>query len=254
MMVSTIMETKRGCPFACEFCVQAYKEGRQIRARSIEHVLAEMRDISTRFPYISRIMMVDNDFFIPYERGVELLKAIIENGFHQKFEFMVAARLSHYQDNPDLIELSAKANIRLIYFGVESVNSKNRARLGKVREGSNLRSLFDRLRAAGVNTVGSYIIGFENETAQDISITISQSFYDNSTSPKYNILCPYPGTPLHDDYTRRGLIDDSKPLWFYDNAHKVTRHPLDLETLLKTAYRSFYMRPGKTNHMPFDMS
>lgn len=237
---STIIETKRGCPFACRFCVQAYKEGRQIRTRSIPHILTELEDIRTRYPYIRRIMIVDNDFFIPLKTGVSLLNAVIQTGFHRHFEFMIASRLSHFEDNPALGSLCARANVRLIYFGVESLSATNRKLIGKVRPGSDLRALFASLRRYNIHSIGSYMIGFPNETTEDIELTIAQSLIDGADVKKYNIVTPYPGTPLYDEYLATNTLDSSKPLWHYNNTHKVIQHDCDLESLLKNAYYRAY--------------
>jgi anaerobic magnesium-protoporphyrin IX monomethyl ester cyclase len=243
--ISTILETRRGCPYACEFCVQSFKEGRRVRCRSVDHVLRELEDIRRRFPFIDRVMIVDNDFFVPRAFGVALLEAIIREGFNRDFEFMCASRLSHFQDGSDeLLDLCDRANLRLVYFGVESANDKNRERIGKVRPGDRLSDLFERMRHRGVHSVGSYIFGFENETRQDILETIQQSIEDAPSLVKYNIVVPYPGTPLHESYREQGYLLEDKPLWLYDNVHQVTRHPVDLEQMFFEAYRRFFVRRG----------
>ena len=244
-LVSTTLETKRGCAFACEFCTQGPKEGTRYRLRSVDHVIAEIRHIRETHPFIGRIMIVDNDFLAPYRHGVGILEAIVEQGLHRHFEFMVATRVTNFMHRGDpLIDLFSRANVRLTYFGVESVNDKNRDRLGKIKKDADLRGLFQRMRERRLHSVGSYIFGFENETMEDIMTTLDASIRDDPSMMKYNILTPYPGTELFKDYDRRGLVDHSRPLWLYDNVHQVVRHSEDLEALFFQAYRRYFLRYG----------
>ncbi len=240
---STTVETKRGCAYACTFCTQAPKEGRRYRLRSPEHVVEELRAIHTDFPFVRRIMFVDNDFFGPVRHGREVLEQLLGANLERRFEFMIATRIATFRRRDDLIDLCDRANVRLVYFGVESVSDPCRETLGKIRQSDDLRALFERLRSRRIHSVGSYIFGFENETMEDMEQTIQASFVHMPSIVKYNVLTPYPGTDLYDDYQARGLLDQTVPLTFYDNVHQVIHHSVDLEALFHSAYRRFYFRP-----------
>ena len=62
--------TDRGCPHACSYCnvptVKALFRGSGVpyfRHRSVAHVLAELRDITARYPFIEAIQLFDDTFF-----------------------------------------------------------------------------------------------------------------------------------------------------------------------------------------------
>ncbi|OGS05449.1 MAG: hypothetical protein A3I76_07180 [Elusimicrobia bacterium RIFCSPLOWO2_02_FULL_61_11] len=241
---STNLETKRGCPFSCEFCLQAPKEGGRYRLRSPAKVIEEMIQIRRDFPFIARIMIVDNDFLSPYTHGMEIIDGILKNDLHKQFEFMIATRVQSFLKGGD--ELIAKfdaANIRLVYFGMESVNKKNRDRLQKIKEEYDPPALFERMRAKGVHSVGSYIFGFENEDESDMLETVAASLHDSPSMVKYNILTPYPGTKFYDQYASKGKLRAGVPLWHYDNSHQTMDHTVDCRKFFRSAYRRFYFRP-----------
>lgn len=243
--ISTNLETKRGCAYSCEFCVQAPKEGKSYRLRSVESVLDEMERLRVEYPFIRRIMIVDNDFLAPYAHGVGIIEGLLSRGLQEQFEFMIATRVQNFlRDEERLTTLCDRANIRLVYFGVESVNEKNRARLNKVKADTDLRGLFERMRKKEVHSVGSYIFGFGNEERSDILETVSASRHDLPSFVKYNILTPYPGTKVWEEYDKLGLLLAERPLTEYDNAHQVVRHPVDGQAMLHWAYRWFHFSPA----------
>jgi len=244
-LYTTNVETKRGCPFACEFCLQAPKEGRRYRLRSPEKVIDELRAIRREFPFMGRVMFVDNDFLAPYEHGMAIVDGIIAAGLDKELEFMVAARVDNFLKGGDqLIEKFARANIRLVYFGVESVSAGNRERLGKIKPGYDLPALLERMRAGGVHTMCSYIFGFGNEDEAAMLETVKASMADAPSMVKYNILTPYPGTATHGECAAAGRLLPGVPLWHYDNAHQTVRHPADCAAFFRAAYRRYYFNPA----------
>jgi radical SAM superfamily enzyme YgiQ (UPF0313 family) len=245
LLHTTNIESKRGCPFACEFCLQAPKEGRRYRLRSPAKVIEEMERIKRDSPYIGRIMFVDNDFLAPYEHGMALVDGIIKSGLNKQFEFMVAARVDNFLKGGDaLIARFAEANIRLVYFGMESVNAKNRDRLQKIKTEYDAPALLERMRAKGVHSLCSYIFGFENEGEADMLETVRASMNDAPSMVKYNILTPYPGTKTYADYAAQGRLKPGVRLWQLDNAHQTIEHPVDCARFFRSAYRKYYFNPA----------
>ena len=241
---STTVETKRGCAFDCDFCTQSPKEGRHLRTRSPAHVVSELAHIRRRHPGIQRVMIVDNDFFTPMRQGRGILEGIIEAGLHRQHEYMIATRVQHFQRHGDaLIDLCDRANVRLVYFGVESVSDASRERLGKIREGWDIAGLFAAMQARRVWNVGSYMLGFPEEGPDDLEATIRASIQHRPTMVKYNIVTPSPGTRFHRDLDDRGLLWPHD-LTLLDNAHQVFEHPMDLEAAFHRAWRRYYVSPS----------
>ena len=240
---STTVETKRGCPHDCEFCTQTPKEGRRMRLRSVQNVIDELNHLARRHPEVGRVMIVDNDFFTPLHHGRAILEGCIEAGLPRHHEYMIATRADHFfrkGGGEELIGLCERANVRLVYFGVESVNNKNRHRLGKIQDSYDMAGLFSAMQRRKVWNVGSYMLGFPNEDLEDIEQTLRASLEHRPSLVKYNIVTPYPGTRFHRQLQQDGLLLD-RPLTLLDNAHATFRSSLDLERIFHKAFRRYFL-------------
>ncbi|WP_051109288.1 MULTISPECIES: B12-binding domain-containing radical SAM protein [unclassified Caldicellulosiruptor] len=55
-LLITAVETSRGCPFACNFCMVRYMYGRGVRHKPIEEVIADIKNAPTKL-YFSLMTM-----------------------------------------------------------------------------------------------------------------------------------------------------------------------------------------------------
>ncbi len=234
------VETQRGCPFYCGFCVQSPKEGKRVRRQSVPKVIETLRRLKADVPEARRIMFVDNDFLLDVDRGIEILEAMITAGLSDHFQIMFASRIRHFRSREEkLFELIEAMNIIVAYFGVESLSSKNIEELDKISDPLVLREFFSRLEDAGVMVVPSYIIGFPNETEQDMRETIALAKRNNTLICKVNLYTPYPGTAPYTDLEAEGKILDV-PLHYWDNTHPVFEHPADLAAMRREFILDYY--------------
>lgn len=239
---STAIETARGCPYGCDFCTQKPKEGAKLRLRSPDMVLKELRHIAIRYPFIKRIMFVDNDFLTNSNHSTEILKRIISRRLNKRFHFMIATRVSNISRGGDcLLRLLKKANVTTIFFGIESVSAKYRDKIGKITDEQYTIDIFRRLEQLEIDPLPSYVIGYPNEEKKDIDETLRFAQKLNTKVFSFNILTPYPGTPFFEYCKKAGLIKGSA--WNkYDNAHKVFMHKLNLEKELLRVHRQYILR------------
>jgi radical SAM superfamily enzyme YgiQ (UPF0313 family) len=189
----------RGCPYNCEFCDIIVMYGRRPRTKTVEQVMAEVREI--RRLGLRNIFVVDDNFIGNRVLAKELLRAIAswqkENGF--PVEFMTEVTLNVAQDD-ELLALMRQANFTTIFIGIESPRA---ASLQETHKTQNLReSLLDsvhRIQRAGIAVMAGMIVGFDHD---DPSIFEEQfRFIQEARIPisMTGLLNAVPKTPL---YTR----------------------------------------------------
>lgn len=167
------VQTKRGCPHNCCYCVYTVIEGKQVRINPADEVVAEMRQLYDRG--IRNFWFTDAQF-IPARRyiddAVELLQKIVDSGMT---DIHWAAYIRADNLSPELCELMVKTGMNYFEIGITS-GSQELVR--KMRMGYNLRTVLQNcrdLKAAGFNDLVSVNYSFNviDERPETIRQTIA---------------------------------------------------------------------------------
>ena len=167
------VQTKRGCPHNCCYCIYTVVEGKQVRINPADEVVAEMRQLYDRG--IRNFWFTDAQF-IPARKfiadAVELLQKILDSGMR---DIHWAAYIRADNLTPELCELMVKTGMNYFEIGITS-GSQELVR--KMRMGYNLRTVLQNcrdLKAAGFNDLVSVNYSFNviDETHGTIRQTIA---------------------------------------------------------------------------------
>ncbi|MFB2967848.1 photosystem II high light acclimation radical SAM protein [Aerosakkonema sp. BLCC-F183] len=167
------VQTKRGCPHNCCYCIYTVIEGKQVRINPADEVVAEIRQLYDRG--IRNFWFTDAQF-IPARRfiddAVELLQKIIDAGMN---DIHWAAYIRADNLTPQLCDLMVKTGMNYFEIGITS-GSQELVR--KMRMGYNLRTVLQNcrdLKAAGFNDLVSVNYSFNviDERPETIRQTIA---------------------------------------------------------------------------------
>lgn len=167
------VQTKRGCPHNCCYCIYTVIEGKQVRINPADEVVAEMQQLYNRG--IRNFWFTDAQF-IPARRfiddAIELLQKILDAGMT---DIHWAAYIRADNLTPELCQLMAKTGMNYFEIGITS-GSQELVR--KMRMGYNLRVVLENcrdLKAAGFNDLVSVNYSFNviDETFDTIRQTIA---------------------------------------------------------------------------------
>ena len=239
----TSVLTSRGCPFSCSFCCSTEFSGKRWRARSPVKVVDEVAEIVSRYGY-NGIAFLDDNFTLDPGRVVAICEEILRRGLD--IYWWCFSRADTLLKNEEMVARMAEAGCKYVFIGFESRHQKTLDRYNKKTTDRMAKDVTDLLRRYRISVHGSFIIGDPHETQQMIRDTIGYAKEINPQAVQFTILTPYPGTRLYEDVKDRITSCD----WDrYDCLHSVIRSDhlsgKDLEGLLKRAYASFYLSPGK---------
>lgn len=167
------VQTKRGCPHNCCYCVYTVIEGKQVRINPADEVVAEMRQLYDRG--IRNFWFTDAQF-IPARKyiadAIELLQKIIDSGME---DIHWAAYIRADNLTPELCRLMVATGMNYFEIGITS-GSQELVR--KMRMGYNLRTVLENcrdLKAAGFNDLVSVNYSFNviDERPETIRQTIA---------------------------------------------------------------------------------
>jgi radical SAM superfamily enzyme YgiQ (UPF0313 family) len=206
----TTMQTSRGCPWPCVFCdIPIFNEGKW-RSRSPEHVVAEFERLQK--DGYGAVYFVDDHFLLQPRRIEAICKGIIEKGI--TIQWGCEGRVDSVC--MQLFPLMAKAGCRTIMFGIESGSQKILDRLKKEQTLAEIEAAVTNAKRAGIEIVhGFFVVGNPDETEEDMRQTFRFASRLRLDTFAFNRLCVYRGTPLWQEYVRRGLVDDARDWYKY---------------------------------------
>jgi len=237
----TTMLTSRGCPFKCSFCSSSRLFGGYWRGRSPENVLEEIKIIYEEYG-IRNIEFVDDTFTLNQERAEKICDEIIKQGWD--ISWGASSRVDTLSKK--LVEKMKKAGCWIIFLGIESGSQKILDAIGKRITLEQVKKAVKILKDAGIQVLGSFIIGFLQDTKETIKETIKFAKNLNLNYAEFSILTPYPGTPIFDYAKKHGMLLTEN--WSkYTGVEPIVKiegaTEKEIKTLFQKAYITFYLRP-----------
>lgn len=203
----------RGCPFQCTYCCNhAFRKlsnGAYVRVRSPDNILAEIIEVSNRFPEQKEIYLEIETFYIKKDWTIKLCSELknLNKKIKLPLSFGVNLRIIPGADYEDLFYALKKANFQFINIGVESGSERIRREILK-RNYSNddiIRTV-SLARRYGLKVCFYNLIGIPSETKEDFKETIKINRICQPDWSYNYIFFPYPGTNLYALCREQGLL------------------------------------------------
>ncbi len=229
-----LMETGRGCPYRCIFCVVPYFHGKKPRMKSVDKIIQEMREIR---PLVGDIFFHTDNFTFDPDYVKSFCRALIESGLG--FRWVCNSRVDTIDD--EMVRLMREAGCWLMSFGIESGDQGILDGCKKGITVEQAKKAVEIVRKNGIMASGHFIFGLPGETRETAEKTIRLATSLPLNFAEFYIATPFPGSELYEAVKETlSLRWDSIG---YDK--DPYQSDLDLRGLKKRGYRSFYLRPGK---------
>ncbi len=181
-----------GCPNGCPFCsTSAFFQGRYIELANARTIFECLKTQTRKHPRLRMTLVFDEDFFRDKDRVMELSELIRsdrEFGLRQLGYFTFSSVASLEQYSPEELALSG---VSTIWIGAESTYS-HLPKLGSHRT----KQVFDILHEHGISTIGSWIIGLDAQSRENIEADLEAFIELTPTLAQIAILTPMSGTPF----------------------------------------------------------
>jgi radical SAM superfamily enzyme YgiQ (UPF0313 family) len=238
------IQTSRGCPMDCAFCSVTAFNGSRFRRRPLEAVIDELEHIPQK-----RVLIADDNVIGYSQTDRDWAKAFFSKILERKIQKTFMAQTSlHFAEDRELIRVAAKAGVKIVFIGIESVNPdslksyRKRFNLMRLRQ-DQYHMLISRIRNAGIAVLGAFVIGSDDDDIATFHATL-----EFITSSHIDILqitkpTPLPGTPLWSKLAKEGrIIDLNFPkAWEEYRLTKMVYRPLGMS--IDEVYQGFtYIR------------
>jgi anaerobic magnesium-protoporphyrin IX monomethyl ester cyclase len=182
--------TQRGCAYRCTFC--ANPNGRNVRVRSVDDVMAELEQIIARGG--EELYVCDELFTANRERSHRLLDAMIGAGVGRRLRWSAQTHVNLV--DRDLFAKMKAAGCFICGLGIETGDPDIMRRMKKGATMERVVAARNAARAVGLPIEGLMIIGHPYETWESAIRTIDFAVTLNPERPIIGVMVPYPGTEV----------------------------------------------------------
>ncbi|AEC52607.1 methyltransferase [Pyrococcus sp. NA2] len=236
----TIM-TSRGCPFNCVFCSSSLQFGKRWRGHSVDRVIEELSILRNEYGK-KEIEFLDDTFTLNRKRAIDIAMRIKREGLD--ITWTASSRVNTF--NEKIAKAMKEGGCHTIYFGIESGSQRILDFIGKGITPKQSIDAVKTAKKAGLRTLGSFIIGFPDETREEVETTIRFAKKVGVDFAQFTIATPYPGTRLWAYAVEHNLLltRNWRKYTTIDPVMKLKHFtPEQISRLLRKAYLSFYLRP-----------
>jgi anaerobic magnesium-protoporphyrin IX monomethyl ester cyclase len=238
-----LVETSRGCPYTCDFCVAPIHQGRKFRERSPKALVDEIerghREFGLKFFYLWGDTVTLN---------VKNFSAFCEELIARNLpiQWFGNARADNLTDL-DFVKRLRRAGCWMLALGIETESEETRKDMAKKLEGAKIRTAVSNMRAAGIRSFGFFILGYPGDTVASLDRTIEYAIELDPDFANFYPAVPYPGTELYAKAKKEGLLVSEDWARMEYSYYLLSGNGLNEQIVMSAinrAKRRFYLRPG----------
>jgi len=247
----TAMITSRGCPMNCYFCSVNVLWGRNWRPRTPESVVGEMEHLIETYG-VKEFYMIDDNVTVDKKRVIKICELIRRKGLDIRWTCPSGTAI--WTMDKEVLTKMKESGVYRLTFGIESGCPKTLKSIRKPITLEKAKKTIALCNQLGFWTLSTFIIGFPKETGEDIEETINWAINSGLDFASFYIATPYPGTDLHQEFIKEGLLKKgSLPYLSVNTAAFKTLHftRKELTDWKNKAFRRFFTAQMKRYLNPF---
>lgn len=201
---SMTISTQRGCPYTCKWCSTAVY-GQSYRRRPANLVAQEMKMLKDKYNP-DAIWFVDDVFTISHKWLTAFHSEVVKQNAQIPFECITRAE----RLNDEILQLLKEAGCFRIWIGAESGSQKIIDLMDRRVDINHVKKMIQDTNAIGIETGTFVMVGYPEETIEDIDKTIQ--YLKEAKPTQYTITIAYPikGTSLYNEIEDKITI---QPEW-----------------------------------------
>ena len=191
--------SSKGCPCSCTFCSNACFHRSTHRKRPNEYVIEEIKYLIENHG-IDGVYFSDELWCLKRSDMLDFCRRVKDNNL--KFRWGVQLRIGLF--NEEDFKIMYDAGCRWVFFGIESGSKDMLKAIHKNIDYDKIMPTFEYMKKIGYTTVASFIIGYPDETEEQLKETVKMlNRISASLTPVFHFT-PLPGTELYDEAIASG--------------------------------------------------
>jgi radical SAM superfamily enzyme YgiQ (UPF0313 family) len=211
VLTQAVFEATRSCAHTCEFCVAPAAWGNRQFQRPIDWVVEDIRQVGQK-----RVIFIDLNLVSDKAYAKELFRALVP--LNLQWFGLSTVLIAH---DPELMELMARSGCKGLLLGMETVTPGSLVDANKrFNDSVSYLDLVRDLHRLGIWIQGCFVFGLDHDGPEVFDATTEFVLEAGIDLPRFSVLTPFPGTPLHRRLAGEGRIL-TKNWELYDGQHVV---------------------------------
>lgn len=235
------IQTSRGCPSNCVFCLTPAISGQKVRQRSVQNIVDEIQECVDRYGIRDFFFKADT-FTINKKFVIELCKEILDRKLN--IQWVANSRVDTM--DAERLDWMKKAGCWLVAFGFESGDDEI---LRKMKKDATVADAYHAVRLvkeSGLRVYGFFMIGLPWDDHVTVEKTMRFAKEMDCDFSEIHIATPYEGTELHTIARNAGLLNED--VVGHDYFHDPTMATLflsreEIMNYRKKGLRQIYLSP-----------
>ena len=191
------MFATRGCPNSCEFCAIACLYKNKFRRRPVSEVAKDFSEFKGKV-----VVFWDDNISADIEYAKEMFRTIAP---YKKWWTSQASVKAGEDD--EFLELAYKSGCRHLFIGFESLTQMSLDGANKsFNKVERYEEIIRRIHSHGISIQAGIVFGFDCDTLDVFDKTLAFLRNNGISQATFNMLTPYPGTPLFERLKAEGRI------------------------------------------------
>lgn len=197
------IQTSRGCPSKCIFCLTPAISGQRVRQRSVQNIVDEIEECVSKYAIRDFFFKADT-FTINKKFVIELCMEVL----NRKLDIRWVANSRVDTIDAERLEWMKKAGCWLVAFGFESGDDEILRKMKKDATAADAVNAVKIVKEAGLRVYGFFMIGLPWDDHVSVEKTIRFAKDLDCDFSEIHIATPYEGTELHAIAKESGLLND----------------------------------------------
>jgi anaerobic magnesium-protoporphyrin IX monomethyl ester cyclase len=240
--IFTLVNSARGCPYQCIYCIVNPYYGRKVRNHSVDYIIREIKQCVELYD-IHEFLFWEEIFTINRDRVLALCEAIVQSNL--SINWAATTRVDRLDE--EMLRAMRGAGCYLMGLGIESGvqiildAAKKKQTIADAKRAVNL------CKKTGIKTMGHFIFGLPGETRETANKTIKLMVSLGLDYMQCYCAVPYPKTELGTLASQKNWIRAEKWSQYDFGGESIlqtdTLAASDVSYFRKKAFRRFYFRP-----------
>ena len=231
------IETSRGCPYKCEFCLASLdNKMRYLPMETIKENLLYLMKHGKTIKFLDRTFNIKRDFTI------ELFQFILDHYREGNvFQFEITADIVH----PDIIKfINEKVPKNLFRFeiGIQTVNQQSNREVSRKQNFEKTSNVINQLKDR-IEMHLDLIVGLPLEYIDDLKFSFEETFKLYPPELQLGFLKFLKGTPVRQKYENYGYHFDQLPPYQIIKSDFLSEKDLENITALENALEIYWNKP-----------